>query len=66
MRTNELRHTNELKFPSLALEDDERMDWLSTAVTNENEARVHALMMKDHHMSIRMLADELNMGEDGE
>ncbi len=46
-----------------SLEDNERTGWL-TAVIDENEARVHVLLMKDHHMSIQILADELNMGKD--
>ncbi len=45
------------------LEDNERIGQLSTAVTDENEARVLALQMKDHHMSIRMLAGELNISD---
>ncbi|XKL67568.1 hypothetical protein PGB90_003059 [Kerria lacca] len=47
-----------------SLEDDERSGRPSTTVTNENEARVRALLKQDCHMSLRMLADELNMSKD--
>ncbi|KAL3281282.1 hypothetical protein HHI36_004495, partial [Cryptolaemus montrouzieri] len=47
-----------------SLEDDERSGRPSTAVADEQEARVRALLDQDCHMSLRMLADELNMSED--
>ena len=47
-----------------SLGDDERSGRPSTAVTDDNEARVRALMARDRHMSIRMIADELNLGKD--
>ncbi len=46
------------------LEDDERIGQPSTAVTNENGTRVCEVLMKDCHISIQMLAEELNMGKD--
>ncbi|KAL3275625.1 hypothetical protein HHI36_020378 [Cryptolaemus montrouzieri] len=47
-----------------SLEDDEGSGRPSTAVTEENEARVRALLNQDCHMSLRMLAQELNMSKD--
>lgn len=37
-----------------SLEDDDRACCPSTAVTNENEQRVRALLNNDRHMSLRM------------
>lgn len=44
--------------------DVERTGWPLSAVTDENEAGVRALLKQDCHMSHRMLADELNMSKD--
>ncbi len=42
----------------------EKLGQSSTGVNYENEARVYALLMRDCHMCIRMLAGKLNMGKD--
>jgi hypothetical protein len=44
--------------------DDERSGRPTTAVTDENKARVHALLNQDRHMSFRTLADQLNISKD--
>lgn len=46
-----------------SLEDDERSGRPTTAVTDENETRVRALLKQDRHMSLRMLSDKLNISK---
>jgi hypothetical protein len=47
----------------ISLEDHERSGRLATAITHENEARVRALLNQVRHMSLRMLADEININK---
>jgi len=47
-----------------SIEDDPRSGWPTECHNDNNVEKISQLLLQNHHLSLRMLADEVNIGKD--